>query len=79
MSPIRPDLPGPRHAATHPVATTTARVAQAAFFQKALAGVKAAQEDARTENEAAQAPPKPADPGPADRLSRPGSLLDMRV
>ena len=77
MSPIRPDLPSPRHAATHPVTTTSARVAQAAFFQQALAGVKSAQETARAET--AEPAPKSADPEPGGRPARPGSLLDMRV
>lgn len=83
MSPIRPDLPSPRHTATHPVATTTARVAQAAFFQQALAGVKSAQE-------AQQAQPAPKAEAPrtapaaraadqADMPRRPGSLLDITV
>lgn len=79
MSPIRPDLPGPRHAATHPVATTSARVAQAAFFQQALAGVKSAQEAARAETAGPAPAPKSAAPEPGDRPARPGSLLDMRV
>ncbi|MFN3535819.1 MAG: hypothetical protein ACK4Y4_00040 [Brevundimonas sp.] len=83
MSPIRPDLPTPRHAATHPVTTTTARVAQAAFFQQALAGVKAAQEAQPT-----QPPPKAEAPRPAlatratdqaDMPRRPGSFLDITV
>ena len=81
MSPIRPDLPSPRHAATQPVTTTSARVAQAAFFQQALAGVKSAQETARAENAEAASPASTPASGPesGDRLTRPGSILDMRV
>ncbi len=81
MSPIRPDLPSPRHAATQPVTTTSARVAQAAFFQQALAGVKSAQETARAENAEAAGPASTPASGPesGDRLTRPGSILDMRV
>ena len=83
MSPIRPDLPTPRHAATHPVATTTARVAQAAFFQQALAGVKAAQEaqpaHAAPKAEASRAAPTPRAADQADAPRRPGSFLDITV
>lgn len=76
MNPIRPDLPGPRHAATHPVSTTTARAAQAAFFQQALSAVKTAQETARHDEAASAAAPQ-AEPG--EPLRRPGSFLDIRV
>ncbi|MFN3815756.1 hypothetical protein [Brevundimonas sp.] len=83
MSPIRPDLPSPRHAATHPVATTTARVAQAAFFQQALAGVKAAQEAQQTQSapraEAPRAAPAAREADAMDRPRRPGSFLDITV
>ena len=83
MSPIRPDLPTPRHAATHPVATTTARVAQAAFFQQALAGVKAAQEaqpaQAAPRAEAPKAAPAAREPDQVDGPRRPGSFLDITV
>ncbi|MEH6663358.1 MAG: hypothetical protein V7678_00780 [Brevundimonas sp.] len=83
MSPIRPDLPTPRHAATHPVTTTTARVAQAAFFQQALAGVKAAQEappsQAAPRTEAARPAPATRAPDPAEAPRRPGSVLDITV
>ena len=83
MSPIRPDLPTPRHAATHPVATTTARVAQAAFFQQALAGVKAAQEaqpaQSQIKAEAPRAAPSAREPDQADGPRRPGSFLDITV
>ena len=83
MSPIRPDLPTPRHAATHPVSTTSARVAQAAFFQQALAGVKAAQ-DAQPTQPAPKAEAAGAAPGirmadAADTPRRPGSFLDITV
>lgn len=82
MNPIRPDLPTPRHAATHPVSTTSARVAQAAFFQQALAGLKTAQQ---TQEAAA---PKPETAGATsagraldqmDSTRRPGSFLDITV
>jgi hypothetical protein len=83
MSPIRPDLPTPRHAATHPVSTTSARVAQAAFFQQALAGVKAAQEPQQTQQAARTEAPRagPAARGleQADTPRRPGSILDITV
>ena len=83
MSPIRPDLPTPRHAATHPVATTNARVAQAAFFQQALAGVKAAQESQPTQSESKAEAPRAAPvtraTDQADMPRRPGSLLDITV
>lgn len=77
MSPIRPDLPTPRHAATHPVSTTAARTAQAAFFQQALSAVTSAQDAARQQ----EAKPAPAarESDPAERPRRPGSLLDIRV
>lgn len=77
MSPIRPDLPTPRHAATHPVSTTAARAAQAAFFQQALSAVKAAQQSARSEE--AAAPPTGPENAPAEPPRRPGSMLDIRV
>lgn len=83
MSPIRPDLPTPRHAATHPVATTTARVAQAAFFQQALAGVRAAQQSQPTDRTPVAEPARRSSPSPevesSDRQRRPGSLIDIRV
>ena len=84
MSPIRPDLPSPRHAATQPVTTTSARVAQAAFFQQALASVKSAQET--VQETARQTPADTASAPSAHRLEsgaipprRPGALLDIRV
>lgn len=83
MSPIRPDLPTPRHAATHPVSTTSARVAQAAFFQQALAGVKAAQQTESSgppeKAEAPKAAPRTRAADQADALRRPGSFLDITV
>ena len=83
MSPIRPDLPTPRHAATHPVSTTSARVAQAAFFQQALAGVKAAQAaepaQAAPRAEAPKAAPATRAADPANEPRRPGSFLDITV
>ena len=83
MSPIRPDLPTPRHAATHPVATTTARVAQAAFFQQAVAGVKAAQQTSPAQTassaEAPKAAPATRAADPANEPRRPGSFLDITV
>jgi hypothetical protein len=83
MTPIRPDLPTPRHAATHPVSTTTARVAQAAFFQQALAGVKAAQEPQQMQPapraESPKAAPAARAPAQAETPRRPGSVLDITV
>lgn len=82
MSPIRPDLPTPRHAATHPVSTTSARVAQAAFFQQVLAGVTAAQQTqaaAAPNPEPVRAPGAGGPPDQADAVRRPGSFLDITV
>ena len=83
MSPIRPDLPTPRHAATHPVSTTAARTAQAAFFQQALSAVRTAQEVAGQSEPAREIGAPDAvqgeGPGADERPRRPGSLIDIRV
>ncbi|CAN5322467.1 hypothetical protein BH10PSE2_BH10PSE2_06570 [soil metagenome] len=75
MSEIRPTLP-----AVSSVPSSPARTAQAAFFKAALAQVQATQSQAsppRTQEDRATPPSQPT--GEPTRMSRPGSLLDIRV
>lgn len=78
MNPIRPDAFSARLAA--PPADVARPSAQAAFFQAALSQAKAMGKAGREPAGArAPEPAAPGDAGPAERLRRPGSLVDIRV
>ena len=74
MSTIRPDLPAIQ--ATSNGAAPAVRAAQADFFRAAMAQVRGAYAEPSTAPTPGTPPPQPTQ---ADRPTRPGSLLDIRV
>jgi hypothetical protein len=77
MSAIRPPVPSPLFPTQTPPAP--ARASRSAFFQAALDGLKAATAAEPAPVEEAARPLAAPAAGIADRPTRPGALLDIRV